>query len=172
MPVKSALAHLSLIVIQFHIPAGLLTSLPIVDTSSPCKGHWEKRLLYKSQEPHQQQPQLLQGLLLDETDQKILNLLARDGRLSYRNFAHRPDLTTKGVKARINKIEQLLHSLAPAAIRVDCHDYSYVSFELSNTGCAIIMQLLKNPRMEILEIAKEIKRRLTCSGMPRMETRV
>ena len=46
----------------------------------------------------------MQRLILNSTDLKILNLLARNGRLSYRNIAHTIGLTTKSVKARVDKM--------------------------------------------------------------------
>jgi DNA-binding Lrp family transcriptional regulator len=46
----------------------------------------------------------VQRLILDKTDQKILTLLARNGRLSYRNIANRMGLTTKSVKLRVDKM--------------------------------------------------------------------
>jgi DNA-binding Lrp family transcriptional regulator len=46
----------------------------------------------------------LQRLILKNTDLKILNLLARNSRLSYRNIAHTIGLTTKSVKARVDKM--------------------------------------------------------------------
>jgi DNA-binding Lrp family transcriptional regulator len=54
---------------------------------------------------------------------KILNLLARNGRLSYRNLAHSIGLTTKSVKARVDKmisekvIERFTVMVNPSIIR-------------------------------------------------------
>lgn len=47
---------------------------------------------------------IVQRLILDKTDQKILTLLARNGRMSYRNIANRMGLTTKSVKLRVDKM--------------------------------------------------------------------
>jgi DNA-binding Lrp family transcriptional regulator len=46
----------------------------------------------------------LQKIILDGTDLKILNLLARNGRLSYRSIGHTVGLTTKTVKSRLDKM--------------------------------------------------------------------
>jgi DNA-binding Lrp family transcriptional regulator len=46
----------------------------------------------------------LQTLILDNNDLKILNLLARNGRLSYRNIARTVGMTTKSVKSRVDKM--------------------------------------------------------------------
>jgi DNA-binding Lrp family transcriptional regulator len=46
----------------------------------------------------------LQRLILDDTDLKILNLLGKNSRLSYRNIAQTIDLTTKSVKTRVDKM--------------------------------------------------------------------
>jgi Lrp/AsnC family leucine-responsive transcriptional regulator len=43
-------------------------------------------------------------LILDNIDLKILNLLGRNGRLSYRNIAYTIGLTTKSVKTRVDKM--------------------------------------------------------------------
>ena len=43
-------------------------------------------------------------LILDDIDLKILNSLGRNGRLSYRNIASAIGLTTKSVKARVDKM--------------------------------------------------------------------
>ena len=41
---------------------------------------------------------------LDNIDLKILNMLARDGRLSYRSIGRVIGLTTKSVKSRVDKM--------------------------------------------------------------------
>src|ERR671918_67563 len=46
----------------------------------------------------------LPRLNLDSTDLKILNMLARDGRLSYRSIGAAIGLTTKSVKSRVDKM--------------------------------------------------------------------
>lgn len=46
----------------------------------------------------------MQTLILDNKDLKILNLLARNGRLSYRNVARTVGMTTKSVKSRVDKM--------------------------------------------------------------------
>ena len=46
----------------------------------------------------------LPRLILDDIDLKILNSLGRNGRLSYRNIAYAIGLTTKSVKARVDKM--------------------------------------------------------------------
>jgi DNA-binding Lrp family transcriptional regulator len=46
----------------------------------------------------------LQKIILDGTDLKILNLLARNGRLSYRSIGHTVGLTTKSVKSRVDRM--------------------------------------------------------------------
>jgi DNA-binding Lrp family transcriptional regulator len=46
----------------------------------------------------------LQNLILDNNDLKILNLLGRNSRLSYRNVARVLGITTKSVKARVDKM--------------------------------------------------------------------
>jgi DNA-binding Lrp family transcriptional regulator len=64
----------------------------------------------------------LQQLTLDDTDLKILNMLAKNGRLSYRNIAHTIGLTTKSVKSRVDRmlaakvIEKYLTRLNPSVI--------------------------------------------------------
>lgn len=49
-------------------------------------------------------PQRLQKLSLDSTDLRILNLLAKNGRLSYRNIGLTIGLTTKSVKSRVDRM--------------------------------------------------------------------
>jgi DNA-binding Lrp family transcriptional regulator len=46
----------------------------------------------------------LTGANLDNTDLKILNMLARNGRLSFRSIGVAICLTTKSVKARVDKM--------------------------------------------------------------------
>ena len=46
----------------------------------------------------------MKSLILDEVDLTILNLLARDGRLSYSKLANTIGLTTKSVKIRVDKM--------------------------------------------------------------------
>lgn len=46
----------------------------------------------------------MQKVILDGTDLKILNLLARNGRLSYRSIGHTVGLTTKSVKSRVDRM--------------------------------------------------------------------
>ena len=46
----------------------------------------------------------MQKIILDGTALKILNLLARNGRLSYRCIGHTVGLTTKSVKSRLDKM--------------------------------------------------------------------
>jgi DNA-binding Lrp family transcriptional regulator len=183
--------------------------------------------------------QRLQKVILDSTDLKILNLLARNGRLSYRNIGLTIGLTTKSVKSRIDrmlaakviekflakvnpsvigykkkwafalrknelnreivdrislvgdiryqfevmggvigfdiavkegtedKIELLLHSLKPALLDVIQSHIREVSHNPTQTDYTVMKQLIKNPRMEIGDIAaateispKTVRRRL------------
>ena len=46
----------------------------------------------------------MQKVILDGTDLKILNLLARNGRLSYRSTGRTVGLTTKSVKSRVDRM--------------------------------------------------------------------
>ena len=46
----------------------------------------------------------MQWLILDSIDLKILNLLGKNSRLSYRNIARTVGLTTKSVKSRVDKM--------------------------------------------------------------------
>ncbi|MGH9982469.1 MAG: AsnC family transcriptional regulator [Nitrososphaeraceae archaeon] len=46
----------------------------------------------------------MQSYILDNYDLKILNLLARNGRLSYRTIAKSVGMTTKSVKSRVDKM--------------------------------------------------------------------
>jgi DNA-binding Lrp family transcriptional regulator len=64
----------------------------------------------------------LQKFSLDGTDLKILNLLAKDGRLSYRSIGLTIGLTTKSVKSRVDRmlaakvIERFLARVNPSVI--------------------------------------------------------
>jgi DNA-binding Lrp family transcriptional regulator len=64
----------------------------------------------------------LQTLILDNSDLKILNLLARDGRLSYRSIANTIGMTTKSVKSRVDKmisekvIERFITQINPSIL--------------------------------------------------------
>jgi DNA-binding Lrp family transcriptional regulator len=166
------------------------------------------------------------GANLDNTDLKILNILARNGRLSYRSIGAAIGLTTKSVKARIDKmlssriidrfltiinpsifgysgtyvialrkrklskelldrirlvgvigyrfevlggviglgigikeeeeekIQILLDSLRPAIVGlIESRNYG-VPDNLNRTDYAIIKELIKKPRMEVLDISK------------------
>lgn len=183
--------------------------------------------------------QRLQKVNLDSTDLKILNLLARNGRLSYRSIGLTIGMTTKSVKSRVDrmlaakvierflakvnpsvvgykttyalalrknnlnqellerinlvgdiqhqfevmggaigfdiavkegtedKIELLLSSLKPALLGLIRSRNREVSQKLSETDFTVIKQLIKNPRMEIGDIAaattispKTVRRRL------------
>jgi Lrp/AsnC family transcriptional regulator, leucine-responsive regulatory protein len=59
---------------------------------------------------------------LDGTDLKILNLLTRNGRLSYRSIGLTIGLTTKSVKSRVDRmfaakvIEKFLAKVNPSVI--------------------------------------------------------
>lgn len=48
----------------------------------------------------------MQKVNLDDTDLKILRLLSKDGRLSYRSIGLTVDLTTKSVKSRVDRMVQ------------------------------------------------------------------
>lgn len=64
----------------------------------------------------------MQKFSLDGTDLKILNLLAKDGRLSYRSIGLTIGLTTKSVKSRVDRmlaakvIERFLARVNPSVI--------------------------------------------------------
>jgi DNA-binding Lrp family transcriptional regulator len=66
--------------------------------------------------------QRLQKVSLDGTDLKILNLLAKNGRLSYRSIGLTIGLTTKSVKSRVDRmlaarvIEKFLARVNPSVI--------------------------------------------------------
>ena len=181
----------------------------------------------------------LQKFTLDNIDLKILNLLSKNGRLSYRNIGLTIGLTTKSVKSRIDrmlaakvidrfltrlnpsiigykeicalalqrnklnqelldrinlvgdiqyqfevmggvigfdiaikegtedKVELLLNSLRPALLGIIRSRNREVSHNLTRTDHTIVKQLIKNPRMEIGDIAaatvispKTVRRRL------------
>jgi DNA-binding Lrp family transcriptional regulator len=183
--------------------------------------------------------QRLQKYSLDGADLKILNLLASNGRLSYRSIGLAVGLTTKSVKSRVDrmlaarvierfltrlnpsvigynlicafalrknkltqellnrinligdiqyqfevmggvigfdialregtedKIELLLNSLRPALVGQIQSRNRKVSYKLTQTDYTIMKQLIKNPRMEIGDIAaataispKTVRRRL------------
>lgn len=183
--------------------------------------------------------QRLQKFSLDGTDLKILNLLAKNGRLSYRSIGLTIGLTTKSVKSRVDrmlaakvierflarvnpsiigykrtygfalrknkvnqelldrinlvgdiqyqfevmggvigfdiaikegaedKIDLLLNSLKPALLGLIRSRNREVPQKLIETDYAIMKQLIKNPRMEIRDIAaataispKTVRRRL------------
>jgi DNA-binding Lrp family transcriptional regulator len=183
--------------------------------------------------------QRLQKLNLDGTDLKILNLLAKNGRLSYRSIGLTIGLTTKSVKSRVDrmlaakvierflarvnpsvigykriyafalrknkvnqelldrinlvgdiqyqfevmggvvgfdiaikegtedKIELLYNSLKPALLGIIQSHSREVPHNLTQTDYTIMKQLIKNPRMEIGDIAaataispKTVRRRL------------
>jgi DNA-binding Lrp family transcriptional regulator len=166
------------------------------------------------------------GANLDNTDLRILNMLAKNGRLSYRSIGVTIGLTTKSVKARVDKmlsskiidrfltminpsifgysrtyvialkkkrlnkelleriglvgiigyrfevlggvmglgigikeedeekIQILLDSLRPATVGlIESRNYR-VPDTLSQSDYAIIKELIRNPRMEVLDIAK------------------
>ena len=67
-------------------------------------------------------PQRLQKLSLDSTDLRILNLLAKNGRLSYRRIGLTIGLTTKSVKSRVDRmltakvIERFLAKVNPSVM--------------------------------------------------------
>jgi DNA-binding Lrp family transcriptional regulator len=166
------------------------------------------------------------GANLDNTDLRILNMLARNGRLSYRSIGVAIGLTTKSVKARVDrmlssriidrfltiinpsifgfsgtyvialkkrklnkellerialvgiiayrfevlggvtglgigikeedeeKIHMLLDSLRPAIVGIiESRNYEVPNI-LSKSDYAIIKELIRKPRMEVLDIAK------------------
>jgi DNA-binding Lrp family transcriptional regulator len=79
-------------------------------------------IIYKQKYAHHYPIGSLQTLILDNSDLKILNLLARDGRLSYRNIAHTIGMTTKSVKSRVDKmisekvIERFITQINPSIL--------------------------------------------------------
>jgi DNA-binding Lrp family transcriptional regulator len=166
------------------------------------------------------------GANLDHTDLRILNMLARNGRLSYRSIGIAIGLTTKSVKARVDKmvssriidrfltiinpsifgfsgtyvvalkkrklnkdllerislvgvigyrfevlggvmglgigikeedeekIQKVLDSLRPAIVGlIESRNYEVPDI-LSNSDYAIIKELIRNPRIEVLDIGK------------------
>jgi DNA-binding Lrp family transcriptional regulator len=183
--------------------------------------------------------QRLQKVSLDSTDLKILNLLAKNGRLSFSSIGRTIGLTTKSIKSRVDrmlaarviekflarmnpsvigykrtyafalrkkklnqellervnlvgdiqyqfevmggvigfdiavkegteeKIDLLLNSLKPALLGLIQSPNREVSQDLTETDYTIMKQLIKNPRMEIRDIAattsispKTVRRRL------------
>ena len=66
--------------------------------------------------------QRLEKVSLDDKDLKILNLLAKNGRLSYRSIGLAIGLTTKSVKSRVDRmlaakvIDRFLTRLNPSVI--------------------------------------------------------
>src|SRR5918996_6018605 len=66
--------------------------------------------------------QRLQKYSLDSTDLKILNLLAKNGRLSYRSIGLTIGMTTKSIKSRVDRmlaakvIERFLAKVNPSVL--------------------------------------------------------
>jgi DNA-binding Lrp family transcriptional regulator len=64
----------------------------------------------------------LQKVSLDSRDLKILNLLAKNGRLSYRSIGHAIGMTTKSVKSRVDRmlaakvIERFIAKVNPSVV--------------------------------------------------------
>ena len=64
----------------------------------------------------------MQTLILDNNDLKILNLLARNGRLAYRNISNTIGMATKSVKSRVDKmisekvIERFITQINPSIL--------------------------------------------------------
>jgi DNA-binding Lrp family transcriptional regulator len=186
-----------------------------------------KLTIYKTILISDSSQQRLQKVSLDSTDLKILNLLAKNGRLSYRSISLIIGMTTKSIKSRVDrmlaakvierflakvnpsvlgykwiyalalrknnlnqellerfklvgdiqyqfevmggalgfniavkegtedKIELLLSSLKPALLGVIRSQNREVSQKLTETDYTIIKQLIRNPRMEIRDIATE-----------------
>jgi DNA-binding Lrp family transcriptional regulator len=191
--------------------------------SSPKEDARGKLTIYKTISDSSQRR--LQKVSLDSTDLKILNLLAKNGRLPYRSIGLTIGMTTKSIKSRVDrmlaakvierflakvnssvlgykriyalalrknnlnhellerfnlvgdiqyqfevmggaigfdiavkegtedKIELLLSSLKPALLGVIRSQNREVSQKLTETDYTIIKQLIKNPRMEISDIA-------------------
>lgn len=187
----------------------------------------EKLTIYKTILISDSSQRRLQKVSLDSTDLKILNLLAKNGRLSYRSIGLIIGMTTKSIKSRVDrmlaakvierflakvnpsvlgykriyalalrknnlnqellerfklvgdiqyqfevmggalgfdiavkegtedKIELLLSSLKPALLGVIRSQNREVSQKLTETDYTIIKQLIRNPRMEIRDIAAE-----------------
>ena len=195
--------------------------------SSQKEDAWEKLTIYKTILISDSSQRRLQKVSLDSTDLKILNLLAKNGRLSYRSIGLIIGMTTKSIKSRVDrmlaakvierflakvnpsvlgykriyalalrknnlnqellerfklvgdiqyqfevmggalgfdiavkegtedKIELLLSSLKPALLGVIRSQNREVSQKLTETDYTIIKQLIRNPRMEIRDIAAE-----------------
>jgi DNA-binding Lrp family transcriptional regulator len=193
--------------------------------SSPKEDAREKLTIYKTILISDSSQRRLQKVSLDSTDLKILNLLAKNGRLSYRSIGLTIGMTTKSIKSRVDrmlaakvierflakvnpsvlgykriyalalrknnlnqehlerfklvgdiqyqfevmggalgfdiavkegtedKIELLLSSLKPALLGVIRSRNREVSQKLTETDYTIIKQLIRNPRMEIRDIA-------------------
>jgi DNA-binding Lrp family transcriptional regulator len=193
--------------------------------SSPKEDARGKLTIYKTILISDSSQRRLQKVSLDSRDLKILNLLAKNGRLSYRSIGHAIGMTTKSVKSRVDrmlaakvierfiakvnpsvvgykrtyalalrknnlnqellerfklvgdiqyqfevmggalgfdiavkegtedKIELLLSSLKPALLGVIRSRNREVSQKLTETDYTIIKQLIRNPRMEIRDIA-------------------
>lgn len=198
-----------------------------------------RSIIYKTILLFDNSQQRLRKFSLDPTDLKILGLLAKNGRLSYRSIGLTIGLTTKSVKSRVDrmlaakvidrfltrlnpsvigyketcalalrknklnqelldrinlvgdiqyqfevmggvigfdiaikegtedKIELLFNSLKPALLGLIRSRNREVSHKLTQTDYTIIKQLIKNPRMEIGDIAaatsispKTVRRRL------------
>jgi DNA-binding Lrp family transcriptional regulator len=184
-----------------------------------------KLTIYKTILFYDSSQRRLQKVSLDSTDLKILNLLAKNGRLSYRSIGLTIGMTTKSIKSRVDrmlaakvierflakvnpsvlgykriyalalrknnldqellerfnlvgdiqyqfevmggaigfdiavkegtedKMELLLSSLKPALLGIIRSQNREVSQKLTETDYTIIKQLIKNPRMEIRDIA-------------------
>jgi DNA-binding Lrp family transcriptional regulator len=193
--------------------------------SSPKEDARGKLTIYKTILISDSSQRRLQKVSLDSTDLKILNLLAKNGRLSYRSIGLTIGMTTKSIKSRVDrmlaakvierflakvnpsvlgykriyalalrknnlnqellerfklvgdiqyqfevmggalgfdiavkegtedKIELLLSSLKPALLGVIRSRNREVSQKLTETDYTIIKQLIRNPRMEIRDIA-------------------
>jgi DNA-binding Lrp family transcriptional regulator len=196
--------------------------------SSPKEDAKGKLTIYKTILISDSSQRRLQKVSLDSTDLKILNLLAKNGRLSYRSIGLTIGMTTKSIKSRVDrmlaakvierflakvnpsvlgykriyalalrknnlnqellerfklvgdiqyqfevmggaigfdiavkegtedKIELLLSSLKPALLGVIRSRNREVSQKLTETDYTIIKQLIRNPRMEIRDIAAAI----------------
>jgi DNA-binding Lrp family transcriptional regulator len=193
--------------------------------SSPKEDARRKLTIYKTILFNDSSQRRLQKVSLDNTDLKILTLLAKNGRLSYRSIGLTIGMTTKSIKSRVDrmlaakvierflakvnpsvlgykrmyalalrknnlnqellerfklvgdiqyqfevmggalgfdiavkegtedKIDLLLSSLKPALLGVIRSRNREVSQKLTETDYTIIKQLIRNPRMEIRDIA-------------------
>jgi DNA-binding Lrp family transcriptional regulator len=193
--------------------------------SSPKEDARRKLTIYKTILFNDSSQRRLQKVSLDSTDLKILTLLAKNGRLSYRSIGLTIGMTTKSIKSRVDrmlaakvierflakvnpsvlgykrmyalalrknnlnqellerfklvgdiqyqfevmggalgfdiavkegtedKIDLLLSSLKPALLGVIRSRNREVSQKLTETDYTIIKQLIRNPRMEIRDIA-------------------